>query len=82
MPSVRKPPAAFGMDDCDRPACDDMMSKMQQAASLSQKQSVAKPPAEDDCPVTSGILGDASWKLLHTMVRLLFVFLEYLLMNE
>jgi hypothetical protein len=57
------PPPLFGEDDCDRPACHDMMSQMKKASQASQEKKAV------DCPPNSGVLGRASWTLLHTMVR-------------
>ncbi|GAX18493.1 hypothetical protein FisN_10Hh309 [Fistulifera solaris] len=55
------PPPLFGEDDCDRPACHDMMSQMKKASQASQEKKAV------DCPPNSGVLGRASWTLLHTM---------------
>jgi hypothetical protein len=57
------PPPLFGEDDCDRPACHDMMSQMKKASQASQDKKAV------ECPPNSGVLGRASWTLLHTMVR-------------
>ena len=62
----KKKPLSF--DDCDRPACDDMVAKMQQAAAASKKQQQQQQQQEEDnCPVTSSVLGRATWTLMHTM---------------
>lgn len=50
--------------DCDRPACDDMMSKLKKAA-----QAAAKKTKKMDCPLGTADMGRSSWGLLHSMVR-------------
>jgi hypothetical protein len=60
--------------DCDRPACDDMMSKLKKAA---QAAATAPPSptatkssaADSGGPLGSADLGRSTWGLLHSMVR-------------
>jgi len=67
------------LDDCDRPACDDMMSKLQQMSSTASAATVAAPSNSGrkngtgnslqpvQCPPSSGEIGTGSWNLLHSM---------------
>jgi hypothetical protein len=79
---LRSTPPAFSslMDDCERPACDDMASMLRQAHSRSQTTAAAAAAAaasketvtateQVGCPPRTAELGKASWTLLHTMVR-------------
>jgi hypothetical protein len=74
---LRSTPPAFSslVDDCERPACDDMASMLRQAHTRSQttaaaasKETVAA-AEKVECPPRTAELGRASWTLLHTMVR-------------
>jgi len=64
------------IDDCDRPACDDMQSMFQKAAEASKKsknsasQETKKKAAANmkECPAGSSKLGRSTWTLLHSMV--------------
>ncbi|KAL7566108.1 hypothetical protein ACA910_003882 [Epithemia clementina (nom. ined.)] len=70
LPKKATPFSTIIGDDCDRPACDDVASKMQQMMMASQKaDSVASNSSskEIQCPPKSGELGRASWTLLHSM---------------
>lgn len=67
MGSGRFPPPLGTLDDCDRPACDDMVSMLKKARASATTS--AAPPSEEECPPKSGALGTASWTLLHSMVR-------------
>lgn len=53
------------VDDCDRPACDDVVGAM--TAALGRVQNQQK--AQVECPPNSPELGRSSWTLLHSMVR-------------
>jgi mitochondrial FAD-linked sulfhydryl oxidase len=67
--------------DCDRPACDDMMSKLKKAAQAAAAATAAPPtptantkstPVVVDSPggpLGSADLGRSTWGLLHSMVR-------------
>jgi hypothetical protein len=64
-----------GDNDCDRPACDDMMTKLQRAAQAAAAESATKTtkkkapsPSVVECPLGSAELGRSSWGLLHSMV--------------
>jgi hypothetical protein len=83
-----KKAAASIIDDCERPACDDMISMYKQAAAAAadKKKASLNMPAADgsssatnpvECPPTSVTLGNASWTLLHTMVRQLTTAMVY-----
>jgi hypothetical protein len=55
--------------DCDRPACDDMMNKLQKAAQAAGKTMATKKTKKKvDCPLGTADLGRSSWGLLHSMV--------------
>lgn len=67
-------------EDCERPACDDMVSMLKQAqARKGLNPSAPLVPQELDeelqtlsspsCPPNSAELGRSSWTLLHSMVR-------------
>jgi hypothetical protein len=73
---LRVTPPAFSslVDDCDRPACDDMASMLKQAHTRSQTTAAASKETviaaeQVECPPRTAALGRASWTLLHTMVR-------------
>lgn len=64
-------------DNCDRPACAEISSMMKQAAEASStaahakpKSTVTKATTTANCPPGSAALGQSSWTLLHSMVRL------------
>jgi hypothetical protein len=65
-----------GDNDCDRPACDDMMTKLKRAAQAAAAESStttktkkkAPSPSVVECPLGSAELGRSSWGLLHSMV--------------
>jgi hypothetical protein len=69
------------LDDCDRPACDDMMSMLKAASGRVRENEKKKKIALHEtvqpdqtsfrlqCPPKSAELGSSSWTLLHTMVR-------------
>jgi hypothetical protein len=63
----------FGDADCERPACDDVKKAL--PTSLDDLTTmVAKRAAADqkvECPPRSADLGRSSWKLLHSMVRII-----------
>mmetsp|Transcript_25727 Transcript_25727/g.38006 ORF Transcript_25727/g.38006 Transcript_25727/m.38006 type:complete len:164 (-) Transcript_25727:37-528(-) len=61
MPFGQRPPV---VDDCDRPACDDVVDAM--SAAIGRVQQKQKQNVE--CPPSSPELGRASWTLLHSMV--------------
>lgn len=64
------------IDDCERPACDDMQSMFQkaaEAASKKPKDSSQEPKKKaaanrNECPAGSSELGRSTWTLLHSMV--------------
>jgi hypothetical protein len=56
------------LDDCDRPACDDIVAGLKAATSLAQSKGLATPGAALECPPNSPQLGSSSWTLLHSMV--------------
>lgn len=64
---------AMLVDDCDRPACDDVASKMQQmlvaASHGSTSAAISSEKEKMMCPPNSAEIGRASWTLLHSMVR-------------
>jgi FAD-linked sulfhydryl oxidase len=62
----QKTPPAFGQD-CDRPACDDMVSMMQQAKERLTTDGTSGSSKPIECPPSSASLGNSSWTLLHTM---------------
>jgi hypothetical protein len=66
--------------DCDRPACDDMMSKLKKAAQAAavatapaapQEATITTPKVDNFSgrPLGSADLGRSTWGLLHSMVR-------------
>jgi len=63
------------IDDCERPACDDMQSMFQQAAEASKKSkakqaaAVSSAAKKKECPAGSSELGRSTWTLMHSMVR-------------
>jgi len=65
------------LEDCDRPACDEMTSMFEKAAEAAKHQSKKKPPpsataTKKECPAGSAQLGRSTWTLLHSMVRVNF----------
>ena len=63
------------LDDCERPACDDMVSMLKAASDRAHKAEVDKQIKDEEkisaaiqCPPKSAELGRSSWTLLHTMV--------------
>lgn len=71
------PGTPFRGDDCDRPACDDVKDAMANSGLLKtlepsrsrQRQPNFASSQKLDCPVNTAQLGQSSWTLLHTMVR-------------
>ena len=64
-------PNVFGkklLDDCERPACDDILAGMKASMSRLQSSDSATPGAASECPPNSPQLGNSSWTLLHSMV--------------
>ena len=66
------------LDDCERPACDDVKSMFAKALEVSKADNAradAKPRASKtsgvECPPNSATIGKGSWTLIHSMVRLL-----------
>jgi hypothetical protein len=65
--------------DCDRPACDDMMSKLKKAAQAAAAATAPPTTTTKSTPVVvvdsgggplgSADLGRSTWGLLHSMVR-------------
>ena len=56
------------LDDCDRPACDDIVAGLKAASSQSKSKGLPTPGAALDCPPNGPQLGSSSWTLLHSMV--------------
>jgi hypothetical protein len=76
---LRATPPSFStfIDDCSRPACDDMTSMMKQAQERSSHTAAntgtavaASQTPSVECPPNSAFLGRSSWTLLHSMVRI------------
>lgn len=67
IPSLPFQSLMKSMDDCDRPACEDTVSALSAALGRVQKKGGEQKERKDACPLTSGELGTASWKLLHSM---------------
>ena len=65
----KKDPKFFGIDDCDRPACDDMVSMMNASAAAAASKPVRETEKKVECPLGTAELGRSSWGLLHSMVR-------------
>lgn len=66
-PPQSTPSALF--DDCERPACDDMVTKLKQMSlSSSAMANKAVESTKVQCPPSSGEIGKGSWNLLHSMV--------------
>lgn len=77
--SKKKPVQADNLNDCSRPACDDikdMFAKASKAlassktsgSEVSREGRVAKSTGIE-CPPDSASIGRGSWTLLHSMVR-------------
>ena len=66
------------IDDCERPACDDVRSMFAKAMAASKKAdsggAEAKPRVSKqtgiECPPNRSTIGKGSWTLIHSMVRL------------
>ena len=60
-----------GIDDCERPACDDIQSMFQKAAAEANKQKETSKTVQTvkECPAGSSELGRSTWTLMHSMVR-------------
>mmetsp|Transcript_7972 Transcript_7972/g.8816 ORF Transcript_7972/g.8816 Transcript_7972/m.8816 type:complete len:188 (+) Transcript_7972:54-617(+) len=68
MPYVRQLPPLTKMDDCDRPACDDVVDHLTAAMGRIQHQNQVKQNIHKvQCPPNSSLLGKNSWNLLHSM---------------
>ena len=70
----------LALDDCDRPACDDVQSMFQKAAAAAEASRTSstssstvvvekKATMKSACPAGSAELGRSTWTLLHSMVR-------------
>lgn len=70
------------LDDCDRPACDDITSMFLAAKTAmdggdgdgvnsdkKKKPAVIQQEKKVECPPNSAELGTGTWTLLHSMVR-------------
>ena len=56
------------LDDCDRPACADVVAMFQKAKESQQLAKTAEQkPEAASCPPGSAALGRSSWTLLHSM---------------
>jgi len=74
-PMVKKVPYS-PLEDCNRPACDDITSMYTAAmndgkipTATASKSKVNQLPKKVECPPSSAELGTGTWTLLHTMVR-------------
>lgn len=70
------------LDDCDRPACDDIITKfmaaktaMEEGGGSGEKPNAKNTPKQQEnkveCPPSSAELGTGTWTLLHSMVRVI-----------
>ena len=73
-------PKASPIDDCDRPACDDVKTMFSKAMAATKTGGAAKTGPETsanprfgkttgiECPPSRSVIGKSSWNLLHSMV--------------